>query len=177
MVLRREAPDNPLQVVCHREASLEGERYPVISSGDPLADCAAAWASGEFGGGDVRRLTACTGATEYAAVFPGGPDVCSRLGLATFAPFAEDVSPLQQLQAELSNVLGPECTVRHDAVALVEDAIGEAGLAGWRVDASTPVRPERPCATWSVDLTRKVVVLGGRRAGVPVPPAPATTPP
>jgi hypothetical protein len=176
-VLRREPVDDPLQVACHREASLDSDRHVVAQAGDPLGSCAAVWATGEFGPGPVPPLTACASDIDLAVVFPGGPGVCSRLGLAELAPFPGDVTPVEELQAQLRAALSLACVATARAVEVVEGALARSALADWEVKAVTPTDDDRPCATFDADPGTRVVSIGARRSGVPVPPASGTTTP
>jgi hypothetical protein len=177
VVLRRESVDDPLQVACHREASLDSDRHVVAQAGDPLGSCAAVWATGEFGPGPVPPLTACASDIDLAVVFPGGPGVCSRLGLAELAPFPGDVTPVEELQAQLRAALSLACVATARAVEVVEGALARSALADWEVKAVTPTDDDRPCATFDADPGTRVVSIGARRSGVPVPPASGTTTP
>ena len=172
VVLREEPITNPLQVACHATADVGGDRMAVADAGDPIGACAAVWATGVFGAGPVPQLTACTTASGTAAVFPGGRDVCARLGLATVASTQVELDAARELDARLRLELGPRCIGKDEAIAMVDAMFAELGLDDWTVELTAPFSADRPCTASGVDSERRAVSIGGIPAKALAPVAP-----
>ena len=70
---------------CYREASLDTDVAVPDGAGSPVEICTRFWRETGFEGArEPERLTACEGGGNSARVFPGGPDVCARLGLEPY---------------------------------------------------------------------------------------------
>jgi AcrR family transcriptional regulator len=173
VVLHEEPVTNPLQVACHATADLGGDRTGVAEAGDPVAACSAVWATGVFGPGPVPELTACTTASGTAAVFPGGPDVCARLGLAAVSSMEIEVDAVHRLDARLRVELGSRCVGRDEAVRIVEKIFAELRLDDWAIELSGPFSAGRPCTASGVDPERRTVSIGGIPTNALAPSAPA----
>lgn len=172
-VALHEAPvTNPLQIACHATAERGVHRYVVADPGDPVAACAALWATGVFGDVAVPELTACTNESGTAAVFPGGPDVCARLGFAGVAPTEVAPDDVYLLAARLRTEFGPRCVPRDEAVRIVEALFDELGLDAWTIELTAPFHAGRPCTASGVDPARRTVSIGGVPATALEPTAP-----
>ena len=70
---------------CYREASLGTDTAVPGGPGTPVEVCRKFWDETGFEGTpEPEQLTACEGNGNTAWVFPGGPEVCERLGLPPY---------------------------------------------------------------------------------------------
>jgi len=164
-------PGDSPAVTCGETADLVEVAVPRSPSGDPTADCAAAW-QGAFDA-PAPELTAFTAGDGGILVVPAnGPAPSGSTGLAK--PFELD-HPLIQLEHELAEVgrgVVSRCRSLTTATALVRKHLDRLGLGGWTV-ASEGDRPDsaRTCAMPTIDAhQRRVVILGFDEATLPADP-------
>jgi hypothetical protein len=161
-------PEGALAVTCAETAELVEVAIPRSPSGDPVADCAAAWQRAFDT--PAPELTAYTAEEGSVLVVPANePAPAGSTGLAD--PFELD-HPLIQLDHELAEVgrgVVSGCRSLTTATALVHEQLNRLGLGGWTV-ASEGNRPDgtRTCAMPTIDARRRrVVILGFDRATLP----------
>jgi hypothetical protein len=172
-ILRREPVADPLTVACHQTADVDGTVTGVAATGDPVKDCAPLWYDGTFGTVGPPELTVCVGDAGLAEVYPGGPDVCERLGRSAPAGELDDAAAERELQRRLSLLFGPMCVGREDAIAFAQATLDDLGLRGWTIELTGPFDDEFPCAGSGVDPIRRTVSIGGVPPHGLVPPASA----
>lgn len=166
-VLTRE-PGDSSRVACYAAADL-GANTAVVHDGSmlgPIAACQEVWATGAFQSwGPVPPLAACVRGGR-AAVFPGDPSVCDRLGLARFLTESGDTATLsvQLVDNLVAALAAPNCVDVANAVDLVHQELDRLGLVGWTLIAPATAVPGRPCTSIAFDPPAKTITL------VPVPP-------
>ena len=159
----------PYVVACYPKADLSSPLAAVAPSVDgPLAACSELWQpGGQFNpAGDeaVPMLTACILKTGALAVFPGqqGVDTCGDLGLVraddSVKPNDEERKVIRATEA-VSAEFSSRCIGRDEAVSFAEQQLTKQGLDDWKVRASTPFAPGRPCATLFVDAPNQTFVV------------------
>lgn len=167
-VLTREPADSS-RVACYAAADL-GANTAVVHNGStlgPIAACQEVWATGAFQSwGPAPPLAACVRGG-HAAVFPGDPSVCDRLGLARFATDSVDAANLtvQLVDNLVAALAAPNCVDVANAIGLVRAELDRLGLAGWTLIAPATAVSGRPCTSIGFDPPAKTITL------VPVPPA------
>jgi hypothetical protein len=169
-------PTKRLDVDCFAQASLTGRSAGLPSDGrDPVAVCRDAWLAGRVvpGGHTAPDLVGCILSTGIAGVFPefpitGNPgaavdDVCHRLGLAAMAVAPATAPPsipaVIGLRDRLVLAFKGKCLDATQAQAIVQRELRRAGLAGWTVMATTPLSPDRPCASLGFDEPARMVLI------------------
>ena len=159
-------PSRALDVGCYQEARLPSTVFVVPASGSPAEACRRVWRGGAFSPTPIpAALTACVLRPGTIGVFPGGPEVCGRLGL----PEASDIPPrrataIAELRGRLSAASrDTECLAPEETRVLVQRALADIGLDGWTVDGGG-FTTDRPCATFSIDEPGRRVVLVPSRA-------------
>ena len=76
--------DDEVAVGCYSEASVDADTAAPGGGGDPVDVCRRFWDETGFAGEpEPDQLTACDG-NGVVSVFPGGPEVCARLGLEPY---------------------------------------------------------------------------------------------
>jgi hypothetical protein len=173
-ILSRSATDTS-RVACYAAATLDADVAPAAGASGvaPLEACADVWRSGSFrsyGAGAVPPLAACVLPTGEAAVFPGDPTVCDRLGLARLATQSGALTTLDvRLVDNLSRALGaPNCVDVVEAAELVREQLDQLGLDGWTLITPATYEQGRPCSSVAFDPPTRTITL------VPIP-APATS--
>jgi hypothetical protein len=163
-VIRKDHPTNALGVACYQSASLRSAVDGLSSTDDPVAACAKPWLDGTFGNGTVPKLSACVNRAGAAAVFPGGEDVCSRLGLADFVSGNRaDQQAAVALQDALTSEFAGRCYRQQQALDEASRLLGASGLTGWTVQPGEfPEGSE--CAAPGLDMQSKTIVVVGARA-------------
>ena len=175
----REHAPNPLTLACFRTASLETDIAVIEPSADPVGACAAPWTDGTFGTGPVPELHACVSPTGIAAVFPGGADVCTVLGLHDLdSSFTAEEQKLLQLQDQLSTNLAAGCFGVDEARQQAEQMLADLHITGWHVDVTGPPDAQVPCIAAGFDPQHRQIFLGGRPnfAATTTVAAPTSTP-
>jgi len=164
-LMRSEPAKDPTSVVCYSEAA----RPPAIQSVlpaqmDPVAACGQLWAKGEFGLGDVPRLTACVTDTNIVAVIPGEEHVCEQLGYTLWnGVIDEDAQTVIAFQDEINQTLGRTCYPRDAGIEIAVEIMARYGLTGWTTALIENWGDDRPCTVASVDPVAKTVTISGRR--------------
>ena len=159
-------PSRSLDVGCYQEARLPSTVFVVPASGAPADACRRVWRGGAFSPTPIpAELTACVLRPGTIGVFPGGPEVCGRLGLSK----ASDIPPrrataIAELRGRLSAASrDTDCLAPEETRVLVQRALADIGLDDWTVDGGG-FTADRPCTTFSIDEPAKRVVLVPSRA-------------
>ncbi|MGH8873922.1 MAG: hypothetical protein ACRDVM_01540 [Acidimicrobiia bacterium] len=158
---------DPGTIACYREADLRPSAIAVLSGADdPLAACAAMWEpGGELGeptASEVPPLVACVLDSGMVAVFPGGPEVCAALGLASPDPdpgVAEENRLIVELEEALISQIAGRCLPEDQAAAIVRRELDQKGFEDWQVAVTVPFTAERPCASLGFDPANRTVHL------------------
>lgn len=164
-VLRTEEPTDPTGIACHADLAPAAQIVALGPADDPVAACADAWRTGLFGNEPVPpSLHGCVSSTGLAAVYPGGSEVCSRLGLAQLQPIEEpDTQRIVRLQELAAQTFGfGDCIDESSAVAIAQGLIDEVGLEDWTVKQVSNYGADRPCTASGVDVESKTLNVGGR---------------
>jgi hypothetical protein len=128
-------------VACYDRPSLDGGAA-VLSAGDrsPVDACRHAT-------GTDRPLVACR-AAEHVAVFPGGPRLCAKLGLAPLPPeYANARARVIELGRELAAIeASADCVPLDRFATRAQLALDRLGWTGWRVEVRSDLG-EGPCGS------------------------------
>jgi hypothetical protein len=168
--LLAERPTNPLDIGCYASASLRADTVVVRAERqDAVATCGRLWRDGRVGSGPTPPLHACVLASGATGVFPGDATVCRQVrGTTTTAVGATEPDDPQAVIAFRTALVE---RVREDTCLSAAAARGEAerqlqrfDLQGWTFQVGPGAHDhgfdaERPCATYSIDPTRRVVTL------------------
>lgn len=160
-VASRPAPD-PTQVSCYSEFALDADiqvGLPRVNGLDPIEQCAEVWLTGELGPPGTPRLLACVNPGGIAGVFPvTGTQSCADLALDALDPVSTaEVDPVVELQGILADSWNGGCILLDDAVEQAEAELQRLGLDDWTAEVFGPRRPDRPCASFGIDVEAKVV--------------------
>jgi hypothetical protein len=163
-VLHRDRASNPTAILCYRTADLNGDRAALPAAVDPIAVCGTPWSDGTFSRTGSPKLVGCVNSSRVAVVFPGDPDLCSRLGLAELAA---DRSVEQQavvdLQDRLAEIFSANCYHQAEALTEAQQVLDESHLAGWTVHLAEDFPPGLECGAPGVLPDTKTVTVGGGR--------------
>lgn len=169
LYLTRE-PSDPRGVACYQAESLHAPQFIV---GSPLSlhpsECAPLWNDSTLTNpdvaspGEVPQLIGCVTDAGGLAVFPSDDDrLCERLGLAGYVQPAR--SDTIDLNLQLVGLFSTSsCMTISDAQVRIEDIFTNLGLDDWTVTITTPATPQRPCASFSLQVDDRTVLL------VPIP--------
>lgn len=150
-------------VGCYAAPSLDADTAVVSSGRDPIQACSRLWTAGTLGAqdasGQAPPLVACVLPEGSAVgVFPGDPDVCSRLGLQ---PLPDGYNQA----AAAFGAMRDDLVARFDQAGCVNDQQGAAiaravlakhGFTAWSVD-TTGTGSEGACVTLSFDTVAKAI--------------------
>lgn len=169
LYLTRE-PSDPRGIACYQAAALDA---PQFIADAPLSlhpsECQPLWDDGTLANptvtpeGGVLHLIGCVTSGGGLAVFPSDDSqLCERLGLAGYEqPTRDDSIDLnQQLLNLFSSV---ECVTMSDAQLRIEAILSDQDFDDWTVTMSTPASTERPCASFSLNVDQRKILL------VPIP--------
>jgi hypothetical protein len=157
----------PRGVACYEAASLDG-KIVVVAAPSTLEPsvCHRLWLDGTLSNPDFDQspppLTGCVSPGGALLVFPGAdPQLCQELGLTIHDPGEPDQN--LTLNHKLLGYFGSTaCPPLEDSIENVEAILRSLELHEWTVEAGIGTG-DRPCASFSLDVPRKIVVL------VPIP--------
>ncbi len=164
---------DPISVTCYREGRLGGD-IAAVTSGGPLDVnlCDREWEDriltneAIVPAGQIPPLVGCVTDRGNLAVFPSDdPGLCAQLGLAEPDPASiPQGNQLRQLSDDLvAHFDAQECQPLPDAERDVRAILDSYGFDDWQIQSS-PTRPSRPCASFSLDPATQIIHL------VPIPP-------
>jgi hypothetical protein len=162
-LIRSGQPTQPAQgIACRAAEDARSDAIVIPASVDPIAGCAAQWATGNLGPtSDVPRLTVCIAVTGVVEVYPGDSDVCGRIGLvnadAELTPDNVAVVALNDRLVEEVNLA--DCAPAVDVAESAQRIVDQSGLSGWTVEIRDDSR-DADCAKVALDQpTRTITVI------------------
>jgi hypothetical protein len=167
-VLHQQRASNPVAIVCHREANLQGDRTEVAPAADPVAACSVPWIDGTWSTSGPPRLAACVTGNGVATVFPGDSNVCAQLGLAQLEPGGSDEQQaIVALQQRLAEAFSATCFHQDESLVQATAILNASHLVGWTVQLAEAFPPGLDCGAPGVLPDAKTVIVGGGRPEVP----------
>jgi hypothetical protein len=169
--VRYERAENPTGLNCYEGDSLDSNRHRIGPSSDPVAACGELWTDGKIDSLPTPPpLAGCVTAEDIAAVLPGDPSLCSRLGLEsldpTQTPEGDAVVALHEQLQDLNASSG--CATEPATRQAVARILGQLALDNWSIVVAEGFpEPGLPCVIASVvDPAAHEVLI----SGVPEPP-------
>lgn len=157
--IRGDGPTN-LGISCpgNRDGSIVGVQ---ATSGDPVADCAAAWV--DLHGGEAPPMAAYVSPAGDVAVVLVGQQAPDGFAAMPNARFDAKLIALQESLADIAGDLPYGCSDEAGARSVVRHELDRLDLEGWTVetDPDRPVDEARPCARADVHGRERSVVLRG----------------
>lgn len=162
-------PDDPTSVACRSIAAPAGGHTIMLeATGDPIAQCAELWRSGQLPdsentlppGQAAPPLAACI-LNGVVQVFPGEPTtLCTDLGLEAAS---REVSAESTSIIELTDYLVTEsegrCMSMAQAATLADAALDRFDVHDWQVIERTPQRPDDVCVRTIAAVADKTIYL------------------
>jgi hypothetical protein len=160
--IRREHSDDPNGIVCYSTGELDSnDRSVVTSEADPIAACEFLWTNGTYGDAGPPPLVACVN-DGVVSVFPGGPSLCSRLGLADFAPGgSSDQLKAAELNERSLEIFRAQCYPQAEALTRARELLDEIGLDDWTVQLAEEFPPGTECGAPTVLVDAKQLLIFG----------------
>lgn len=169
-LITREASD-PRVIGCYEAPDIEARQVVVIApdSLDPAA-CESLWEDGTLTNpaivepSETPPLTGCVNDDGGLSVFPtDDAQLCRGLGLADQSPTGTGDQTTALNQQLLSIFAATPCLAMEAAQTQIEELLTTDTLSDWTISVSAPPTPERPCASFSLDVPYRTVQL------VPIP--------
>ncbi len=153
----------PAGIGCYVSAELDAGMAVVGADGrSPVAVCEEVWQRGDIGSGPIPSLAACVLPSGAVGVFPGGRNTCATLDLASLdeGAYVAGTGDFIALRTALvDRFLASGCLDRPSATHIVEEELGDHGIAGWKIVNPTRFTTDRPCASLAFEPAASTVVL------------------
>ena len=153
----------PTGIACYASRDLGAGTAVVGADGrSPVAVCEEAWQRGDIGSGPVPSLAACVLPSGTVGVFPGGRGTCATLDLVPLdegAYLAGSAGVIALRTSLVDRFLTSGCLDRSSATRVVEEELGDHGLAGWKIVNPTGFTADRPCASLAFEPAARTVLL------------------
>jgi hypothetical protein len=158
-------PSHTLDIGCYSAARGQTNVFVVVTRrAEAVEACWDLWRSGKFAPVPTpTRLTSCVLESGSVGVFPGGADVCAKLGRPLAGPPPADAGAIADMRDRLVKA-NRDCLEPGEARRLAEELFDKYALDGWTTSPAPNYDASRPCTEFSIDeVARRVTLVPAAR--------------